>query len=178
MDIGKKLYQELTPKQRAIAAYGAVNRNDQSEIDRLMGTAPRGRKHGQAIWALAQALNAYNCLTSRTTTTYLVVSGRLHAALSFCIAWLDAGGAIDNSEYRKRADMVEELTPLREQLADEVAAILQAAREWCEKNQIPVDFFSGILCSSPLPEEIGEKTCDSETLNTVRSVFDKITLVW
>ncbi len=176
MNINKKLYQELTPKQRAIACYSAVNRNDQSEIDRLMGTTPRGRKYGQAVLALGQALNAYNCLTSRTTTTYLVVSGRLHTALSFCIAWLDAGGAIDNSEYRKHVDIVEELTPLREQLAGEVDAILQAAREWCEKNQIPVDFFSGILCSSPLQEEIGEITCDSETLTTVRSVFDKITL--
>jgi hypothetical protein len=74
--------------------------------------------------------------------------------------------------------MVEELTPLREQLADEVDAILQAAREWCEKNQIPVVFFSGILCSFSSPEEIGEKTCDSDTLNTARSVFDKITLAW
>lgn len=178
MDIGKKLYQELTPKQRAIAAYAAVNRHDQSEIDRLMGTAARGGKHGQAIWALAQVLNTYNFLISSTTTTYLVVSGRLHAALSFCIAWLDAGGAIDNSEYRKNADMDEKLTPLREQLANEIDAILPAAREWCEKVKIPVDFFSGILCSFTLPEEIGEKTCDSETLNKVRSIFDEITLAW
>jgi hypothetical protein len=74
--------------------------------------------------------------------------------------------------------MVEELTSLREQMAGEVEAILQAAREWCEKNQIPMEFFSGILCSFPLPQEVGEKTCDGETLNTARSLFDKITLAW
>lgn len=177
MDIGKKLYQELTPKQRAIAAYAAVNRNDQSEIDRLMGTAARGRKHGQAILALSQALDAYNCLTANATRARLLVSCRLLEAVSFCSGWLGAGGAIDNSEYRKHIDMVEELTPLGEQLADEVDAILQAAREWCEKNQIAVDFFSGILCHLPMPKEMEEQS-ESDTLTTARSIFDKITLTW
>lgn len=45
MDIGKKLYQELTPRQRAIAIYAAINGDDQDEVDRLIGNAPRGGSH-------------------------------------------------------------------------------------------------------------------------------------
>ena len=92
------------------------------------------------------------------TTTYLVVSGRLNAALSFCIAWLDAGGEIDNQEYREKVAMVQELTPLNEQLAGEVDSIRHAAWEWCEKNKIPTDFFSGPLCHLPMPKEVEEQS--------------------
>jgi hypothetical protein len=177
MDISKKLYQELTPSQRAIACYSALNRNDQTEADRIIGHAPRDGKHGQAILALGQALDAYNCLTARATTNYLVISGRLHAALSYCSAWLDADGAIDNQEYMEKFAMVQNLTPLNEQLAGEVESIRQAALEWCSKNQIPKDFFSGPLCYLPMPKEVAEQS-ESETLNAVRSLFEKITLVW
>lgn len=177
MDIGKKIYQELTPRQRAIAIYAADNRGDQNEIDRLMGNAPRDGKHGQPILALGQALNAYNRFTARTMTTYLLVSSRLESALSFCEGWLGADGAIDNLEYAEKVAIVQKLSPLNEQLAVEVKAIRQAAWEWCQKNQIPIDFFSGPLCPLPMPKEIEEQS-DSETLNAARSVFDTITLSW
>lgn len=177
MDIGKKIYQELTPRQRAIACYSAMNRDDQDEVDRLMGHAPRDGKHGQPILALGQALDAYNRFTARAMTTYLLVSSRLVAALSFCEAWLGAGGAIDNLEYSEKVAIVQKLTPLYEQLAGEVKAIRQAAWEWCKKNQIPTDFFSGPLCPLPMPKEMEEQS-DSETLNAARSVFDTITLAW
>ncbi len=177
MNIGKKVYQVLTPKQRAVALYSAINRDDEDEADRLIAHAPRDRRHRQAIFALGQALDAYNCLTARATTTYLDISSRLHAALSFCSAWLGAGGAIDNQEYREKVVMVENLTPLNEQLAGEVESIRQAAWEWCKQNEIPTDFFSGPLCHLPMPKEVVEQS-DIETLRAIRSVFDKITLDW
>jgi len=177
MDIGKKLYHELTPKQRAIACYSAMNRDDQGEVDRLMGHAPRDKKHGQPILALGQALDAYNCFTARAMTNYLLVSSRLVAALSFCEAWLDAGGAIDNLKYSEKLAMIQILTPLSEQWAGVVKAVRQATWEWCKMNQIPTDLFSSQLCPLPMPKELEEQS-DSETLNTVRSLFDKITLSW
>lgn len=177
MDIGKKLYQDLTAKQRAIACYSAINRDDQEEADRLIRYAPRERSHGQAILALAQALDAYNFLIAGATTRYLCVSGQLLAALSFCSAWLAADGGLDAPRYREKVALVEALTPLREKSAKEVEAVWQGAWEWCEKNQIPADFFSSQLCPLPMPEELGEKR-GSETLKAVHSVFEKISLAW
>ncbi len=177
MDIGKKLYQDLTARQRAIACYSAINRNDQEEADRLMRYAPREKSHGQAILALGQALDTYNCFTARATTLYLGVSGRLLAAVSFCSGWLAAGGALDAPKYREKVAQVENLSPVSDRLAREVEAVWQAAWEWCEKYQIPTDFFSGELCPLPMPKEFEEKV-DSETLDAVRSVFEKITLSW
>ena len=177
MDINKKIYKDLTARQRAIACYSALNRNDQTEAYRIIGHAPRDRKHGQAILALSQAFDAYNCFTASAITTCLVVSGRLNAALSFCIAWLEAGGEMDNQEYREKVAMVQELTPLNEQLAGEVESIRHAAWVWCKKNKIPTDFFSGPGCHLPMPKEM-ETQSESEALNAVHSLFDKITLVW
>jgi len=97
--------------------------------------------------------------------------------LSHCSAWVGAGGATDNQEYIEKDAMIQNLTPLNEQLPGEVESIRQAAWEWCKKNEIPTDFFSGPLCHLPMPKEVEEQS-DSETLWEVRSVFDKITLSW
>ncbi|MFH0784021.1 MAG: hypothetical protein V2B20_18985 [Pseudomonadota bacterium] len=177
MDIGKKLYQELTAKQRAIAYYSAINRDDHDEVDRLLRYGPRERSHVQAILALGQALDFFNLLTARATTIYLALSGQLAAALSFCSAWLAADGALDDLQYRGKVAVIEKLTLLSKQSAGEVEAIWQAAREWCNNNQIPTDFFSGPLCALPMPKELEEQS-DSETLWLVRSAFEKITLSW
>lgn len=177
MEIDKNIYKNLSAKQRAIAAFAAVNREDQGEVERLISNAPRGKNHGQAIIALSQAMDAYNSLTARATRNYFAISSRLKAALSFCSAWLGAGGPIDASEYRENVLIIEKLLPRSKQLAREVEAIQQATLEWCEKNKIPGDFFSGTLCYSPLPKEV-KKQSNSETLETIRSVFSQITFVW
>lgn len=177
MDINKKLYQELTPKQRAIAAYAAVNRNDQTEIDRLMGAASREDGLHKALRGVGQALEAYNNLVSRAVIGFLQANGRAKAAVSFCIGWTSAGGAEDNEEYRKNCLIVEIFSEICDSWMGDIEEVQQVAWEWCEKNEIPVDFFSGPLCSYPLPDEM-EEASDSETLDVVRSVFDQITLGW
>jgi hypothetical protein len=53
----------------------------------------------------------------------------------------------------------------------------QAARERCEENEIPAEIFSGPLSFLELPKEKVAKS-DSETLDPMRSVFDKATLEW
>ncbi|TKB26510.1 hypothetical protein FCL47_08840 [Desulfopila sp. IMCC35006] len=174
MDIHKKIYQDLTPKQRAIACYSAVNREDQDEINRLIGHVPQGKNNGQALSAICQALHAYNYLTAEAMHTYLLVSCRLQSALSFCSAWLAAGGAPESAEYRKKETLVEKLLPLSEKLAGEVDAIRQAAVEWCKINKIPIDIFMGSLCLFPMPKDIIEQN-DSKTLEAKRLVFSEIT---
>ena len=177
MDIGKKIYQELTPNQRAIAAYAAVNRNDQAEIDRLMGTASRGEGLYKALRKLGLGLEVYNLLMNRAMIGFLLENGKIGAAVSFCIGWLAAGGSKNNEEYQKNCLVANTLSSVRDNWVVEIKDTKKAAWEWCEKNQIPIDFFSGPLSPFPLPKEIGE-TSDSETLNAVRSVFDTITLSW
>ncbi len=177
MDIGKKVYQDLTPKQRAVACYLALKRDDDGEADRLFRHAPRCKIYKQEMFALGQALDAYNFFIARAIRDFLVVSGQLKEMLSFCEAWVAAGGSIDNSMYSARVTMVEKLLPLMEEVSGEVKAIRQAAWEWCKKYEIPTDFFSGPDCFSPLPKEKVEQS-DSEILNVVRSLFDKITLTW
>lgn len=177
MDIGKRFYQDLTPKQRAVACYLALNRGDDGEADRLIGHSPRCKNHGKSILALGQALDAYNFFTARAIRNFLVVSGEFKKMLSYCEAWLAAGGAIDNFEYSSRFAMVEKLRPTLDESAGEVAVIRQAAWEWCKKHEIPTDCFSGPLSFTPLPKEMVEQS-DSEKLDVFRSLFDRITLTW
>ena len=177
MDIDKYTYKKLSAKHRAIAAFAAVIREDQGEIERLISNAPRGKNHGQTIIALSQAINAYNSLTGRAMRDYFLISGRLYAALSFCSAWLEAGGAIDASEYKENALIIEKLSPQSKEAASIVRVIQQVALEWCAKHDIPTDFFSGILCHIPLPKEISDQD-DNKMLEFIRSIFDQITLTW
>ncbi len=175
MNINKKLYQELTPKQRAIACYSAVNRNDQTEIDRLMGAASRDHELYKAIRGLGRCFEAYNLLMNRATIGLLLEARYQEKAVSFCKGWIAAGGAENNAGYQRCLLAAESLDSSSDNWIGEINEVQLAAREWCEKNQIPVDFFSGPLCSFPLPDEM-EEAKDSETLDAVRSVFDQITL--
>jgi hypothetical protein len=181
MNIAKRLYQELTPKQRAIALYAAMNRQDQVEANRLVDQAPRRAGHGKAILGIGQALDAYNRLVSQVTRDLLLVVGESMAARSFCIGWLSAGGTVNNEEYRKNCLIAETLSPICESHVGEMEAVCQAAREWCEKNDIPVDLFSGPLCFLRLKkatEDTEMLPIDGEIMAMMRSVFDAIKLIW
>jgi len=96
MDISEKCYQKITPRQRAIAVYNALNRKDRAEIDRLIKNAPKDGNHRQAILAIGQAKNVYNQFMAKVIKDFFVVHGELMEALSFCVGWDTAGGAIDN----------------------------------------------------------------------------------
>jgi hypothetical protein len=177
MEIKQKIYSELSPKQRAIAAFLSVNRDDSDEIDRLFASAPRNAGHGQAILAIGQALDSYNRFLPGAVCNYLITSGRLDVAISYCSAWLDAGGALGTSKYLENLAVIERLKPIVEKMVEDVCAVRQATREWCEKNQIPVDVFAQPLCLFPLPDRV-ETVSNSEELIAIRSCFDKITLSW
>ena len=175
MDISKKCYQKITPKQRAIAAYNALNRGDPTEIDRLMKNAPKEGNQGQAILAIGQAKNFYNLILAKQTKDFLVAYGEYREAVSFCDGWIAAGGASDNKAYHEKQAISESLIPIVEQLASKVTAVHQATREWCQKNEIPVETFSGISCFVPLrPADMDP--VDSEMLNIMRDLYDGITL--
>ena len=94
MDISKKVYQQLTPIQRAIAFYKSITRDDQSEVERLLEHAPKFKGHGQAVLALGQAMDAYNSITSNFMRDFLLINGKLQASVAYCEAWQDAGGGI------------------------------------------------------------------------------------
>lgn len=177
MEIKQKIYSELSPKQRAIAAFLSVNRDDSAEIDRLLSNAPRFGGHGQAIFAIGQAVDVYNRFLSEAACSLLVTLGRWDAAISYCSAWQDAGGALGSSKYLENLAAVERLKPIAEKLGGEVCAVRQAAREWCEKHQIPVEVFSRPVCAFSLPDKV-EAASDSEALEAIRSCFDEITLSW
>jgi len=179
MDIAKKLYLELTAKQRAIATYAAMNRGDQAEVDRLIGRAPRRSGHGLAILGLGQAMDAYNHIVSKATRDFLLATGKAMAAASFCEGWVSAGGATDNEQYQKNCQAAEALSLMSENRAGEIEAARQAAWEWCENNDVPVDFFSGPLCFIPLQKNNGDgvkSPINSEFLTIMRSVFNGIKL--
>lgn len=179
MDIAKRLYLKLTPKQRTIAAYAAINRRDQAEVDRLIGRAPRRAGHGMAILGLGQALDAYNCFVSQATKDFLLFSGEALAAASFCEGWLSARGEPDNEKYQKHYQAAEALSLISENRAGEIEAVKQAAWEWCEKNDVPIEVFSGPLCFRPLQkptDDVMKLPIDNELLTHIRSVFDGIKL--
>lgn len=177
MDINKRIYSELSAKERAVAAFLAINRDDGEEVDRLFANVPRGRGHGQAVIGIGQAMETYNRFSAGAVCNYLIMSGILQNALSYCSAWLDAGGVFNAEKYREKVAVIEQLKPKVEKLAGDVYAIRQAAYEWCEKQQIPVDIFAQPLCFFPLPSRV-EEVSESEELSALRSCFDKITLAW
>ncbi len=177
MDISKQTYQQLTPTHRAVACFKSIARADQGEIDRLVGNAPRIGGHGQAILALGQAMDAYNALGSHLVRSYLMVSGQMQAALSFCVGWSSAGGSMENKEYQVNNATAERLRPLCEELFSQVEAVQEVAREWCDQHNIPIDFFAGPQSFRPLaPSRDEAVSIDQETLDVVRSVFAEIKL--
>lgn len=179
MDIAKKLYQELTPKQRAVAVYAAINRADGTEGARLLGQAPSTGGHGKAILGLGQARNVYNLLTARSVREILLSVSKAALAVSYCEKWLDADGALDDAVYLKHFKEMEALTENEEAMRGELAAIQQTAREWCDKNGIPVETFSGPLFFMPLTEKKdSDAPVDDEVLAAMRSLFDEIKLAW
>ena len=176
MDISRKVYQQLTPIQRAIAFYKSITRDDQSEIDRLLEHAPKFKGHGQAVLALGQAMDVYNSITSNFMRDFLLINGKLQAAVAYCEAWQDAGGSVTDGRYLERYSTLNVLVQSMKRVAMNIQSVRQAAREWCEGNSIPIEFFSGPLCFLQLTE--AEGSADPETLDLVRSVFAKINISW
>jgi hypothetical protein len=177
MEIKQKIYNDFPPKQRAVAVFLSINRDDSEELDRLLGNAPKNDGHRQAILAIGQALNAYNRFLSDSMCNYLVASRARESARSYCSAWIEAGGALSAPKYLINVAVFERLEPIVEEWENAVYAVRQAAWEWCEKNKVPVGVFSRPVCVFSLPEKL-EITSDSEELNAIRSCFDKITLSW
>lgn len=176
MDISKKVYQQLTPKQRAVACYKSITRNDQSEIDRLLEHAPKHKGHGQTFLALGQAMDAYNLFTAKFTKDFLLINGRFQAAIAYCEGWLDAGGSVTDERYLERRSTLDFLVQSMQRVVMDIHSVRQAAREWCECNSIPIEFFSGPQCFLQLSESDG--SVEPETLDVVRSVFAAIKLSW
>ena len=177
MEIKQKIYNDFPPKERAVAAFLSINRDDSEELDRLLGNAPRNDGHRQAILAIGQALDAYNRFLSGSVCSFLAASRMLESARSYCSAWVEAGGSLCAPKYLINVATAERLEPIVEEWENEVYAVRQAAWEWCEKNQVPVGVFSQPVCVFSLPDKI-EVTSDSKELDAIRSCFDKITLSW
>ena len=183
MDIAKRLYQELSPTQRASAVYAAINRADNTEADRLVGQAPRRGGHNKAIFGTGQALDAYNRLTAQFTREILLQVNKASSALSYCEGWLDAGGAPDDAEYSKRYLEAEVLLEISAVMRGMLEAVKQAAREWCKKNGVSTEVFSGPMAFLSLVKKNASELDDNSpvddtTLEQMRSLFDEITLSW
>ena len=179
MDISKKIYQGLGEKERAVASYAAINRDDQSEINRLNGHTSNDQTDGEIVLALYQALNVYNFLISEAIKNFLVATVKSQGASSFRAGWLAAGGATDNDAYQKISELADALTVTSGNMACEIEAVRQAAYTWCKKNDVPVSFFSGPLCIHPLredqklPEEYEQKDI-AGSLEMMTSAFDTV----
>ena len=181
MDITKKLYQDLGSKERAIACYMALNRNDLTETDRLTGNMPHDRVYNMIFLGLGQAMDVYNQYTSRAMIDLLREVGDFRAALAYCEGWLDAGGSLENEKYQKNYLIVKKLPAVLESLFAELHAVGQVACEWCEKNNIPKEIFSGPLCITPTgihttTKKVRKKNETGESSMLMRSVFDAIKL--
>jgi hypothetical protein len=181
MDITKKLYQDLGPRERAIACYAALNRNDLTETDRLTGNMPHDRVYNWNFLGLGQAMDVYNQYASRAKIDLLQVVGDFRAALAYCEGWLDAGGSLENEKYQNNYLIATKLPAVIESLVAELDALGQVACEWCEKNHIPKELFSGPLCITPIgklttTKKIREENETGESSMLMRSVFDAIKL--
>ena len=178
MDISEKCCQEITPRQRVIAVYNALKRKDRPEIDRLIKNAPKDGNHRQAILAIGQAQKVYDQFMTKVTNDFFEVYGELMEALSFCDGWVTADGAIDNKEYQEKCAISGNLKPVVAQIESQLAAVHQAMREWCQKNEIPVEMFSepGLSCYLSLRSADKDSAVDSQMLNKVRGLYDGITL--
>ena len=179
MDITRKLYHELGSRERAIACYMALNRNDLTETARLTGNMRYDRVYNRIFLGLGQATDVYNQFASRARIDLLRVAGDFRASLAYCEAWLDAGGSLENEEYQNNYVLATKLPAVIESLVAELDAVGQAACEWCEKNNIPRELFSGPLCISPIGNHTAtkhEKNEIGESAMLMRSVFDAIKL--
>jgi len=179
MDITRKLYQELGPKERAIACYMALNRNDLTETARLTRNMRYDRAYNRIFLGLGQAMDVYNQFASRVKLDLLRVAGDFRAALAYCEAWLDAGGSLENEEYQNNFLLATQLPAVIESLVGELDTVEQVACEWCEKNDIPREIFSGSLCIIPIGKHTAikqEKNESGESAVLMRSVFDAIKL--
>jgi hypothetical protein len=179
MDITKKLYQELGSRERAIACYMALNRNDLTETARLTRNMRYDRAYNRIFWGIGQAMDVYNQFASRTKIDLLRVAGDFRAALAYCAAWLDAGGSVENEEYQNNYLLATQLPAVIESLVADMDAVGQVACEWCEKNNIPRELFSGPLCIIPIGKRTATKHEENdigEAAMLIRSVFDAIKL--
>ena len=179
MNISKKISQDLGAKERALASYAAISRDDQSEINRLVGHSSNSRTDGKIFLALYQALNLYNFLISEAIKDFLIASVKSQGASSFREGWLAAGGSTDNDEYQKISAITDALTVASGNMACEIEAVRQAAYTWCQKNDVPVSFFSGPLCIQPLREDQTlpkeyELNDIAESLEMMTSAFNAI----
>jgi len=184
MEIKKQMYQALSPTQRAVAIAAALNRSDGGEADKLVRQAPRRGGHGKAIIGIRQAQNVYNMFTSRTVREFLLVEKSRAAVTFYCDGWVDAGGSKNASSYRKKCTEDEALVLVSVSLVGELNAVKQAAREWCEKNDVPVEIFSGVMAFLPLSKNSGQMVGDEmapvneEMLVLMRSMFGAVKLAW
>lgn len=179
MDITRKLYQKLGPRERAIACYMALNRNDLTETARLTRNIRYDQAYNRIFLGLGQAMDVYNQFASRANIDLLRVAGDFRAALAYCEGWLDAGGSLENEEYQNNYLLATKLPAVIESLVADLDAIGQVAYEWCEKNNIPRDLFSGPLCIIPIGKHTAIKQQKDETGESamlMRSVFDAIKL--
>lgn len=172
--IPKTIYQTLTAKQRAVACYVAINRDDQAEIDRLIGHAPSGIDHCHAIFTVDLAVKTYKLMAARATIELQQVNTDYMEALHFCLGWNAAGGALDNDEFLEKRAIAERLTPILDSCFGVVNAIRMAAIEWCETNGVSPEALSHKLGLMP-PEKDDEYPMDEESLVKMRRLFSMIT---
>ena len=179
MQIPKSAYHQLAPTPRAIAAYMAINRCDENEADKLVGTAPRGEKHGKPILALGQAIGAYNRVVGYF---FIQLQSRLHLwseTLAYCEAWLAAGGDVHNERYLGKYKMLERLQVEATEWAASLEAVRVAVREWADSSGVPRKLFSGPLALVDLEKPLGDFKADDEVLAVVRELFgDRLSLTW
>jgi len=176
MEIGKRVYQSLDSKQRAVAIYAALNRGDGTEAARLLGEAPKG--HGRAVLGLGQAFNAYNRLSAQIVRDALLTARKLEGAIAFLEGWIEGGGAPDDGRYREKMEAAELLAETALQTVGELQAVKQAAEEWCAQTGVPMQIFEPPLAYLSLTkdgaQEHGEVKADDATLELVRPIFNEI----
>jgi hypothetical protein len=178
MEIKKTSYESLSAVPRAAAAFMAINRSDTVEVEKLFGNCPQSQGHGKAILGLGQAIEIYNRLAGECILRLL---HQLHAFtehLAFCDGWLTGGGAPEDARYMKRFKTLETLGKGAKQLAAELEAVKEAAREWADHNGVPQEIFSGPLVILNLGKKSEDTTEDKEMLIVMRALFQEILLNW
>ncbi len=123
-------------------------------------------------------MDAYNRLAGEFAIGLQSKLNEFSTARAFCEAWLDAGGDPIDLSYLERYNMLSTLAAEAKELKAQLEAVKQAAREWADRNKIPVEVFSRPIAILNLGEEACGVTADEETLIAMRRLFDGILLTW
>ncbi|MFH7326609.1 hypothetical protein [Desulfurivibrio sp. C05AmB] len=173
--IGPQTYQSLPSTQRAVAYFIAINRGDHAEAERLIEHAPCGSGQSKAFLGIERMLSVFNLLAGIVMRELLLIYGDTLAAHAYTKGWLDAGGATTDPNFLKHCKSTKDQLKAVSVMSGQLEALKEAARTWCDSNEVPEEVFASFLALIPMAKVDGE-VVDATWVALYRKVFDEVKL--